>query len=74
VLTTNQLRFQVDTVRDIGTGATTSGTISTNLPTTSTYLAPRGWITVGRTSSVIGIALMNLYIESDPETTSIATS
>lgn len=42
-----------------------SGVITTNLPTTSTLLAPRGWMSVGGTSSVIGIALMSLYLESD---------
>jgi len=53
------------TVTDLGTGATTSGTISANMPTTDTLLAPRGWMSVGGTSSVIGIALMSLYLETD---------
>jgi hypothetical protein len=52
-------------VTDLGTGATTSGTINTNMPTNTTLLAPRGWMSVGGTSSVIGIALMSLYIETD---------
>jgi hypothetical protein len=52
-------------VTDLGTGAQTSGTITTNLPTNTTLLAPRGWMSVGGTSSVIGIALTSLYIETD---------
>lgn len=52
-------------VEKLGTGKVASGVITTNLPTTSTALAPRGWMSVGGTSSVIGIALMTLYIESD---------
>ncbi|MFN0192656.1 MAG: DUF2793 domain-containing protein [Aestuariivirga sp.] len=52
-------------VRELGTSNVATGTISANLPTTSTFLAPRGWMSVGGTSSVIGIALMNLYIETD---------
>jgi hypothetical protein len=53
------------TVTDLGTGATTSGTINTNMPTNTTLLAPRGWMSVGGTSSVIGIALMSQYLETD---------
>lgn len=52
-------------VTDLATGATASGTITTNLPALGTLLAPRGWMSVGGTSSVIGIALMGLYIETD---------
>jgi hypothetical protein len=44
---------------------TVSGSIFTNLPTNTTLLAPRGWMSAGGTSSVIGIALMNQYIETD---------
>lgn len=46
-------------------GAVASGVITTNLPTSTTLLSPRGWMSVGGTSSVIGIALMSLYLESD---------
>ena len=52
-------------VTDLGTGAVASGTIATDLPANTTLLAPRGWMSVGGTSSVIGIALMSLYIETD---------
>lgn len=52
-------------VTDSVTGDTAGGTITTGLPTSTTLLAPRGWMSVGGTSSVIGIALMGGYIESD---------
>jgi hypothetical protein len=52
-------------VTNLATGSVATGTVTTDLPTTSTLLAPRGWMSVGGTSSVIGIALMSLYIESD---------
>jgi hypothetical protein len=52
-------------VTDLATGAVASGTISTNMPTNTTLLAARGWMSVGGTSSVIGIALMGLYLETD---------
>ena len=60
--TTQEVTYEVT---DLATGAVATGTISTNLPTTGTLLAPRGWMSVGGTSSVIGIALMTLYVESD---------
>lgn len=52
-------------VTDLVTDATTSGTISTDLPSGSTLLTPLGYMSVGGTSSVIGAALMGLYIETD---------
>ena len=52
-------------VTDLGTGATATGTINTNMPTNTTLLAPRGWMSVGGTSSVIGVALMRCYLETD---------
>jgi hypothetical protein len=52
-------------VTDLGTGAVASGSITTNIPSNTTLLAPRGWMSVGGTSSVIGIALMSLYTETD---------
>ena len=53
------------TVTDLATGAIATGTITTNLPSATTFLAPRGWMSVGGTSSVIGIALMKLSIKSN---------
>ncbi len=50
---------------DMDTGNVATGTIATNLPAASQLLSPRGWMSVGGTSSVIGIALMSFYIETD---------
>lgn len=47
------------------TGAVASGSITTNLPTTSTLLAQKIWMSVGGTSSVVGIALVAMYFERD---------
>lgn len=52
-------------VTNMATGDVATGTISTSLPASTTLLAPRGWISVGGTSSVIGISLIGLYIETD---------
>ena len=45
--------------------ATFTHTISTNITGPVTLLAPRGYYSVGGTSSVIGYALASLYIETD---------
>ena len=50
-------------VTNLNSGATASGTISTNIPATTDLLAPRGWMSVGGTSSVIGLALISLSID-----------
>ena len=52
-------------VTNLITAASASGSVSTDLPAASALLAPHGWMSVGGTSSVIGLALMNLYIETD---------
>jgi hypothetical protein len=53
-------------VTDLGTGAIASGTIiSADVPAVTTLLAARGYSSVGGTSSVTGIALSSLYIETD---------
>ena len=54
-------------VTNVGTGATASGTISAaaDLPANTTFLAPRGYCSVGGTSSVIGLTLFGLYVETD---------
>jgi hypothetical protein len=44
-------------------GAVAQGTQTTDLPTTATLLAPRAWMSVGGTSSVIGMALFGLYLD-----------
>lgn len=52
-------------VTDLVNGTVATGTISSDMPSSTTLLAPRGWMSVGGTSSVIGIALKSLYIETD---------
>lgn len=53
------------TVTNLTNGAVASGTVTSDLPSTSTLLAPAMYMSVGGTSSVIGIAVMNVYIETD---------
>lgn len=54
------------TVTDLGTGAVATGTItSADVPAATTLLAYRGYSSVGGTSSVTGIALSDMYIETD---------
>lgn len=50
---------------DLGTGATATHTQTTSIPLATTLLAPRGYMSVGGTSSVVGIALASLYLETD---------
>ena len=45
------------------TGDEAYGSVNTNLPANNVWLAPRGWISVGGTSSVIGYSLMSFYAE-----------
>lgn len=50
---------------NLGTGVTYTANTTTDIPSNTTALAPRGWCSVGGTSSVVGIGLGSLYIESD---------
>ncbi len=52
-------------VTRLDTGDTTSGTVTTDLPSTTQFLAPRANISVGGTSSVIGLTIMSVYVETD---------
>lgn len=60
---TTQIVYYI--IRNLDTNAVATGSVTTNLPTATTLLAPRGYMSVGGTSSVIGITLFNLYIESE---------
>ena len=53
------------TVTNLATGAQATGTVTTDLPSTSTFLAQRGYVSAGGTSSVIGFAFGSLYTETD---------
>jgi hypothetical protein len=46
-------------------GTVVSSSTSTDVPTTNTLLAAKGWMSVGGTSSVIGLACKYLYVESN---------
>lgn len=50
-------------VTDMVNGTVADGSVNTNLPGTTTLLSPRGWMSAGGTSSVIGIALMSMYLD-----------
>jgi hypothetical protein len=52
-------------VIDLVTGAVATGTVTTDLPSTTTALNPYSAFSVGGTSSVIGICLFSLYVETD---------
>lgn len=52
-------------VTDLVSGAVATGSITTDMPANTTLLAPIGYASVGGTSSVIGITLMSLGIETD---------
>jgi len=55
------------TVTDLISGATVSGNtgVSTDLPANTTYLAERGWMSVGGTSSVIGISFVGYHFQTE---------
>ena len=46
-------------------GSSVSGNVSSDIPAVNTLFSARGWMSVGGTSSVIGIALKSMYIETD---------
>lgn len=50
-------------VTDLISGATATGTVTTNLPAVATLLTPHGYVSAGGTSSVIGMALYSLYLD-----------
>ncbi len=50
---------------DEDTGSSYETTVTTDLPSTTTTMAPRGYTSVGGTSSVVGLTLFGLYLETD---------
>jgi len=48
----------------LNSGATASGSVSSDLPANTLFLGGRGYMSVGGTSSIIGIALIKQYIKS----------
>lgn len=51
-------------VLDLVSGAVATGSITTNLPATSTLMRPGAWVSVGGTSSVVGIAMTSMYLDT----------
>ncbi len=60
--TTQSLSYEVT---NLVSGAVATGTVTTDIPATTTLLNPWGMMSVGGTSSVIGIMVCGLYIETD---------
>jgi hypothetical protein len=60
--TTQSVSYEIT---DLVTGAVATGTVSTDLPSPTTGLNPYAAFSVGGTSSVIGICLFSLYVETD---------
>jgi len=58
--TTQSVEYRVT---NLVSGAVASGTINTDLPTTTTLLAASNWMSVGGTSSVIGIGVASIYLD-----------
>jgi len=50
-------------VTDLVSGAVAQGTQTTDLPTTTSLLVAKGWMSVGGTSSVIGFSLTSVYLD-----------
>lgn len=60
--TTQMLHYEVT---DLVSGAVATGTVTTDIPSTTTLLTPWSCFSVGGTSSVIGMAVISHSIESD---------
>jgi hypothetical protein len=60
--TTQALTYEVT---NLVSGAVATGTVTTDLPSTTTLINPYSYMSVGGVSSVIGFATMGLYIETD---------
>lgn len=52
-------------VADLVSGAVATGTITTNIPSTTTSFQPHMYMSVGGTSSVVGVKIFSHYIETD---------
>ena len=52
-------------ITNLVTNAVATGTVTTDLPTTTTLITPYSYMSVGGVSSVIGFSTMGLYIETD---------
>ena len=60
--TTSAVTYEIT---NLVTNAVATGTVTTDLPSTTTLIAPYSYMSVGGVSSVIGFSTMSLYIETD---------
>lgn len=60
--TTQSVGYEVE---DIETGASATGTITTDLPNTTTAMGPSIQMTSGGANAVVGFAVSSIYIETD---------
>lgn len=51
-------------VTNLVTGNIATGDFSTDIPATNTLMSARGWMSVGGTSSVIGLKVSNIEVDS----------
>jgi len=51
-------------ISNISTGVSTSGTLTTNIPSTTTFLARSAWITNNTTAAAVAMGFCGQYIES----------
>lgn len=51
-------------IKNLISGAETSGSLSSNLPTAATALYPRAWLNNGTTASVVRLGLINIGVQS----------
>jgi hypothetical protein len=52
-------------ITDLLSSAQATGTITTDIPSNTTPIAPHAYLSVGGTSSVIGLKIFSHYIETD---------
>lgn len=52
-------------ITNLTTGDTASGSVNSSLPAQDTLLCPKCYMSVGGTSSVIGVSLMSMYLETE---------
>lgn len=60
--TTQSVSYQIE---NLDTAASATGTVTTNLPGTAAPIAPTVQMSVGGTSTVVGVAVSQIYIETD---------
>jgi Protein of unknown function (DUF2793) len=60
--TTQLLSYEVT---NLVTGAVATGSVTTNIPANNVLITPNLHMSVGGTSSVVGVAVMKVYVETD---------